>query len=112
MQGVRGSVLGFIIWSTVGLLIVGIGIHAFFSRKAVGFWANVNVGKIKEVRKYNRAVGKLFIAYGVVFILLGTPMLRGQNAALIILSMLGVMIETITVMVIYTLKIAGKYKAE
>ena len=105
-----GSVSGFIVWSAVGLLIIGIGIHAFFSRKAVGFWANVNVGKIKEVKKYNRAVGKLFVTYGVIFILLGTPMLGGQNAALVILSMLGVMIETITVMVVYTLGIAGKYK--
>jgi len=55
-------------------------------------------------------VGKLFIAFGAVFILLGLPLLVRQNSPWILLSVLGVMIETITVMVIYTTVIESKYK--
>lgn len=77
-----GNTIGFIIWVIVGLLLVGIGISGFFSKKAVGFWANVKVEQITDVRKYNYAVGKLFIAYGVIFILLGTPMLSKQQKSI------------------------------
>lgn len=107
-----GNIIGFIIWVIVGLFLIGIGISDFFSKKAVGFWANVEVEQITDVRKYNYAVGKLFIAYGVIFILLGTPMLSKQNSALILLSILGVMVETITIMIIYTQVISKKYRAK
>lgn len=103
--------LGFIIWAIVGLCIVGIGISAFFSKKAVGFWANIEVEKVNDIKKYNASVGKLFLAYGLIFILLGTPMLS-SNTALILFSVLGVMIETIAVMIVYTQGISKKYRAK
>lgn len=107
-----GNMIGFIIWALVGFIIVGIGISAFFSKKAVGFWANVEVEKVKDIKKYNFAVGKLFIVYGVVFIALGLPMLSQQNSALIIFSVIGTMFETIVVMVVYTLVISKKYRVD
>ena len=55
-------------------------------------------------------MGKLFIVYGVIFILLGTPLLSGQNSPFILLSVVGIMIETIVTMAIYTLIIVKKYK--
>ncbi len=55
-------------------------------------------------------MGKLFIAYGVIFVLLGLPMPGGQNSPFIILSVLGVMVETIATMIIYTLSVAKKYR--
>lgn len=103
--------LGFIIWAIVGLFIIGIGVSAFFSKKAVGFWANIDVEKMKDIKKYNSAVGRLFIIYGVLFISLGVPMLSEQKSALILLSILGVMFETIVTMVIYTQVISKKYRA-
>ena len=101
--------LGFVIWSLVGLVLIGIGISDFFSKKAAGFWANIKVEKMTDVKKYNSAVGTLFIAYGVIFILHGLPML-GDNAALVLLSVAGVMFETIAMVIIYTQVISRKYR--
>ena len=48
----------FTIWAIVGCVLIGIGISAFFSKKAVGFWANAkalsiscswNVRRIPEI---------------------------------------------------------------
>ncbi len=102
--------IGFMIWAAVGCLIIGMGISAFFRKKAVGFWANVEVESVSDIRHYNAAMGKLLIAYGVILILLGLPMLGGQNSPWIVLSVLGTMVETIAAMAIYTLTVVKKYK--
>ncbi len=104
------GIIGFVICTVVGCLIIGIGISAFFRKKAVGFWANIEVEPMNDIKNYNYAVGKLLIAYGVIFVLLSLPMLSGQNSPLIIFSVLGVMFETIAAMAIYTLIIARRYK--
>ena len=75
----------------------------------VGFWANVETIKVRDVKKYNRATGILFVVYGVVFILLGIPLLGGQNTPYILLSIVGVMFETIIIMAVYSLLIVKKY---
>ncbi len=105
-----GGIIGFIIWAVIGCFIIGIGISAFFRKKPVGFWANIEVEPMNDIKNYNYATGKLFIAYGVIFVLLGLPMLSGQNSPFIILSVLGIMVETIAAMIIYTSIIAEKYK--
>lgn len=105
-----GSVIGFIMWALFGCFMIGLGIRAFFSKKAVGFWANIKTFPVNDIRGYNRATGKLFIAYGFIFIVLGMPLLSGQNSPYILFSVLGVMIETIAVMAIYSLSISPKYK--
>lgn len=101
---------GFIIWAIVGCIMVIIGIRAFFQKKAVGFWANSKVFPVNDVKGYNHAVGKLFIVYGIVFIGLGIPLLSGQNSPYILLSILGVMIETIVIMAVYSVSITKKYR--
>ena len=100
----------FVIWAAVGLMFIGLGIYAMFARKPVGFWANAETFLVADVRKYNRAVGKLFIVFGIVFALLGLPLLAGQNSPLIIISVLGVMLETITAMAVYSTVIENRYK--
>lgn len=107
-----GNVIGFIIWAIVGVLFLGIGISDFFSKKAVGFWANVKVGEITDIKKYNYAVGKLFVAYGIIFILLGLPMLSDNYKVLVFVSVVGVLVESIAVMIIYSLVISKKYRAK
>lgn len=102
--------IGFMIWSAVGCLFIGLGIYSFFAKKAVGFWANAEMFQVTDIKKYNRAVGKLFCIFGIVFIILGLPLLSGQNSAWILLSVLGVMIECITIMMVYTTVIEKKYK--
>lgn len=102
----------FIIWAICGLIIIGIGIGDLFSKKVVGFWANVKTSDASDIKKYNCAVGKLLIVYGVVYIALGLPLLCGQNSPYILLSVLGVFIETIVVMIVYSVVITNKYKVK
>ena len=106
------TMLAFIFWSIIGLLFIILGIYAFFSKKAqpMGFWANAKMFEVTDVRKYNAAMGKLFIGFGMIFIILGLPLLSEQNSALIILSAFGVMAEVILMMAIYTIVIEKKYK--
>ena len=104
------NVIGFVIWAIVGVIIISLGIKAYFSKKVVGFWANIKPLSVNDIAEYNRAVGKLFIIYGVILIVLGLPLLSGQNSPFILLSVVGVMIETIVIMALYSLCIERKYK--
>ncbi len=105
-----GTVIGFFIWTIVGVSIIGVGIGAFFTKKVVGFWANMKPIEVKDIKGYNNATGKLLISYGLIFVVLGLPLLSGQNSPLILLSVLGVMLETIILMAVYSLCIEKKYK--
>lgn len=110
-----GRILGFAIWSLCGLLFVGIGIYNLFSRtpRPFGFWANAETFPVEDgkIRAYNRALGKLWITAGVLFILLGLPLLvSGQNSPWIILSILGSLLWAIIMMIIYVLGIERKYR--
>ena len=104
--------LAFIICAAMGLGFVGMGIYCFMAKKAqpMGFWANAEVEEMKDVKGYNRALGKLWIWYGIVFILLCLPMLGGQNSATLIITILGVAFEAIIAMVVYVVGIEPKYK--
>lgn len=104
------TIIAFIIWCIVGIFIVGLGISCFFSKKAVGFWANAKMFEVTDIKKYNASVGKLFCAYGIVFIISGFPLVEGQNSPWIILSVIAVMLESIAMMGIYTIVIEKKYK--
>lgn len=104
--------VGFLIWCLVGCVPLGLGIAAFFSKKPAGFWANVPVFAVTDVKKYNRAVGLLFLAFGAVLLLLGLPLLAPQNSAWILLSVLGVMLEIIAAMIVYNCVIEKRYKRQ
>lgn len=106
-----GGILGFVIWTAAACFFIGLGIYDFRTdRQAeVGFWANAKTPPMRDVKAYNRAVGKLFMAYGVIFFLLGLPLLSG-NALLIIFSIVGIMLESIVSMTVYTVGIQGKYE--
>lgn len=105
-----GRMIGFAVWALFGCFMIGLGIRAFFAEKAVGFWANIKTFPVKDIRGYNRAVGKLFIAYGFIFVVLGLPLLDGQNSPYILLSVIGVLAETIAIMAVYSIGITNKYK--
>ena len=70
--------IGFIIWALAGAAFIGLGIYCIFSKKsaAFGFWANAKMFEVEDVRGYNRALGKLWCAYGIGFILLGIPLVN------------------------------------
>ena len=107
-----GNIMGFVIWAMVGVIIISLGIRAYLSGKVAGFWANIKPVSVNDITGYNRAVGKLFVIYGAILISLGLPLLSGQNSPFILLSVLGIMIETIAIMAVYSLCIEGKYKEQ
>lgn len=104
--------LAFIIWSIVGIVFIGMGIYDMCSKKEkpFGFWANAETLPVEDVRGYNKALGKLWCAFGVGFILIGLPLLLGQNSPWVIISILGAMAETIITMAVYVTVIEKKYR--
>lgn len=105
-----GGIIAFIICCVVGVIMIALGIVSARSEKPAGFWANAEVCEITDVKGYNRAVGKLFAVYGIVFIIGCIPMLAGQNSAWVLLTVLLIMVESIAAMVVYTVVIEKKYR--
>ena len=48
--------IGFIIWSLITLILVGIGIWAWNAKEAAGFFAGIKPPKVKDIKKYNSSV--------------------------------------------------------
>lgn len=104
--------MAFLLWGLTGIVFAGYGMYAACSKKdrAIGFWANAKTFPVKDVKAYNRAVGKLFMAFGGVFALLGLPLLCEQNTPYALLSVLGAVIETIAAMAYYALAIEKAHR--
>ena len=108
----EGRVMAFTIWTIMGVLFIVMGIYEFNSKKAkpFGFWANTKVTPVEDVKGYNRALGMLWCIYGILFILIGLPMLDEQNSGLIIITILGAMLISIAAMMVYVVGIESKYR--
>jgi len=104
-------VIAFVIWAIMGVLFIVMGVYNFNSRKTkpFGFWANAEIVPIEDVKGYNRALGRLWCVYGVLFTLIGLPLLDAQNSGLIIIPILGAMFISIAAMVAYVVVIEPKY---
>ena len=103
-------VFGFVIWSIVFLVLLGVGIWAWKSDKAVGFFTGTKPPEVTDVRKYNRTVAALWFAYAALFELLGLPFLfLKQNAPGFLWSVAGVPAITIALMIIYN-RILRRYE--
>ena len=74
------------------------------------FWANAEAAPIEDVKGYNRALGKLWCVYGVLFTFIGLPLLDGQNSGLIVITILAAMFISIGAMVAYAVGIEPKYR--
>ncbi len=91
---------GFVIWSAVCVILAGIGIWARRSKKAVSFFAGVEAPKVRDIRKYNRAVAVLWFVYAALFELLGLPLLFfRQNSAVFLVPVLGAALLSIALMI-------------
>ena len=103
-------IYGLVIWSSVAVLITGIGVRSWKSKKPAGFFAGVEPPKVKNVRKYNHAVAVMWFAYAILFELLGLPFLfQKQNSPMFILTILGVVAITIALVIVYN-RILAKYR--
>ncbi len=107
----EGRLIAFVIWVIIGVLFIVMGIYDFNSKKAKSFcfWANAEVAPIEDVKGYNLAFGILWCVYGVLFTLIGLPLLDEQNSGLIIIPILGAMLISIAAMVAYVVGIELKY---
>ncbi len=103
--------MGFIIWSLVALLFVGIGISTYRAKDAVGFFTFVEPPKVNDVKKYNHSVAILWFAFTILYEALGIPFLfLEQNSPYFILIILGTFALIIALIIIY-IRISIKYKA-
>ena len=110
--GMDGRTFGFILWSACGAAFVGLAAYTWFSKKPrpMAFWANAEMFEVSDIKNYNHALSKLFGIFGIVMVLLGFPLLEGQNSPGILLSVVGIMIESIAAMAVYSLVIEKKYR--
>lgn len=108
------KIIGFLMWVLFGGGFVALGLYGFFTtrEKPIRFWANVQDAPIapENVRAYNRALGKLWIAYGAGLIFLGMPILGGSDALIVISTSVGVVLLTIGMIVIFMFGIESKYR--
>lgn len=104
--------LAFLIWLIMGCSFIILGVYAFLSKTeaAFSFWANAEMFPVNNVKAYNRAVGKLWCVFGIIFSILGIPLLKGENTAYIIISIMGIMAEAIAAMAVYVTVIEKKYR--
>lgn len=85
------------------------GVAACVSKKAVRFWNISQQIQVSDVRKYNKAVAKMWFVFAVLFAALGLPVLAGQNSAWSVISILGGMFWAVALMIVYT-RIEKKYR--
>ena len=103
-------IVGFVIWSMVFLVLLGIGIWAWRSDKAVGFYTGTKPPEVTVVRRYNRSVAVLWFSYAVLFELLGLPLLFLEKKTHGFLwSIAGVPVITIALLIVYN-RILRKYE--
>lgn len=103
-------VIGFIIWSIVAAIFLGIGISCRKSNEAVGFFTFVKPPLVENVEHYNNAVAILWFVVAGVLEIIGIPLLFfKQNSPLFILMIFAVVILIIVMMIVY-LRIEAKYK--
>ena len=104
--------MAFAIWAIMGVLFIAMGIYDFNSKKTkpFGFWANTETAPIEDVKGYNRALGMLWCIYGILFILIGLPLLDVKNPGMIIIPILGAMFISIGAMMVYVVGIESKYR--
>ncbi len=105
-------IAGFVIWSAVFVLLLGIGVWTRRSGKAAGFYTGVKPPEVTDRRAYNRSVSRLWFIYAVLFELLGVPFffMKG-NPALIAVTVFGVAAITVGLIIAYN-RILRKYRKE
>ena len=86
-------IIGFVIWSIVSAIMLGIGIWSYRSEKPVGFFTGTKPPEVKDARKY----AVLLELFGIPFLFLK------QNSAGFIPVFLGTIAISIGLMVGYVI---------
>lgn len=101
--------IAFCIWCLCGIFFIGIGLFCRQSKTPMGFWANDKAPKVKDIKGYNRALGKCWITYGIIFILIGFPILFSQDSLWILVPVLGTLFDTLALILAYTMIVTPRY---
>ena len=105
-------IIGFVIWSIIFLVLVGIGIRTWLARQSVTFFTGTKPPEVTDVRRYNRSVAILWFVYAALFELLGLPFLfMKQNRLGFLWSVAGVPLITVALMIAYN-RILRKYEVK
>ncbi|MCR4642368.1 MAG: hypothetical protein K5697_10110 [Lachnospiraceae bacterium] len=100
-------VIGFVIWSVIAVMFIGISIWAWNAKEAVGFFAGIKPPEVKDGKRYNHSVSILWLVYALLFEGLGVPFLfLKQNSAGFVIPYLGVIVITIGLVVAYSIILA------
>ena len=88
---------GFYIYAACCALFYVFAVYVLISKKPAGIGNRARRSvKVKDVRGYNRAVAKLFFAYGTLLLLSGIPTILDINPiASALISILGVSVASI-----------------
>lgn len=103
-------IIGFIIWSLVALVFLGIGIRGLKAKDAVGFWTTAKPPVVTDVSRYNRAVSMIWIVASIVLEIIGMPFLFQEQNSPIFVVVVVCAIALVIGMMIAFVKIEAKYK--
>lgn len=104
--------MGFIIWSIIAFIFVGIGISCWNSKEAIGFFTFVKPPQIssENVINYNHAVSILWFIFAALLESIGLPLLFAeQNSPIFIFVVFGCVALIIALLIAY-LRIEAHYK--
>ena len=104
-------IIGFVIWSIVATIFLGIGISSRKAKEAVGFFTFVKPPKIENIQRYNNAVSILWFVAAGMLELIGIPfLLLKQTAPIVILIILAVRFLILAMIYVY-FTIETKYQS-
>lgn len=102
--------MGLLGWELLGAAFMILGIYTLFSKKTVRYWSNVSKKiEVTDIKGYNRAAGKLWLFFGLIFCMFGLPLMKGQNSPWIILSVTGTLFDVI-MLIAGLIRIECKYE--
>lgn len=102
--------IGFFIWSVLAIVFLGLGIWSWRSEKQVNFWSNTKSPEMKDIKKYNRAIAKIWFTFAIVYEALGLPLLFcEQNSPVFVLTIVGLIFLVIGMMGAYMV-VENKYR--
>ena len=108
-------IFGFVIYLFVAVIMLGIGISQYRSKKPVGFYSGEKPPlerELTDVNAWNKKHGKMWIWYSVAIMvgyILGIP-LMAMDTAWCVLPMCGGIIVPIPLMIRYHHKLIREYK--
>jgi hypothetical protein len=96
----------------MALMFIVFGIITICSRKPAGIYSCVkppDLDKIRDLKAYNCAVGKLIIGYAILFIIVGFVVIFVNENTAGILLLISAFPGAIIMMIIYEIVITQKY---